>query len=188
MTRSDTSKANHLATLQYRAVTAYREGEAHRWVAALVAKRIVGAYAYGATAGLANSLSVSVDRVQDLAKAGMIYCRLRPHYPDMPDIRRMLTVSHFASIGVLAIKYDLDNLYVYSALRTAADEGASVEAMRAATVGECSDDNDRWQELSKKAMKQVLALFNDYATPEPVRLAARRFLVEVEDATKNAQM
>ena len=112
-----------------RAVNAYRRGNDYRWVACLAASRIVGRYAPGATAALASDLCVGVDQVENLAKAGIMYRRLRPMSRDVSEIRRVLSPSHFATMGDMVIKYDIPLPEALAQLRTAAENGASVRTM-----------------------------------------------------------
>jgi len=66
-----------MVDLQYiartQAASHYREGNRERWISALWCARIVGRYERGATLGLADDMGVSVDTIENMAHAYMMY-------------------------------------------------------------------------------------------------------------------
>lgn len=148
------NREQHRQCLHRRAVEYYREGTAKRWVTCLVASRLVGRYSKGLTIALATDLALSVDQVENLARAGLMYRMMRPRAADLPTLRRKLTPSHFAAMGELAIKHDLSPAQILDQLREAADKGMSVDIMRG-TIGRGNPDPPSWLEELKRARAGV---------------------------------
>lgn len=160
------------------AVTEYRQGTNHRWVACLAACRIVGKYSRFATLDLASDMRISRTQVENLARAGVLYRTLRPKYPDIKEYRKVLTHTHFSVMGALAIKHDISPHEIVEQLRTAAENGASVEQMRSAIEGEHQDDD--WMKFLVRARRACGQLWERQDTDEIVANAARAFLFETD--------
>ncbi len=170
-------KERSLWKLQNRAVKYYKLGEDHRWVTCLVASRIVGEYDRGATAALARNLSLSVRYTENLAKAGVVYRNLRKFVAgdEMHYIRTGTTIKHWYRMGEAMVKYDLPPHEVVEQLRTAADEGASVEQMMSAIDGE--EKRIAWGKRWDTAKNNLELVHGDYDAPEHVRKRADQALV-----------
>lgn len=81
------------------AARAYRKSDKERWKSALWCSRVVGKYDRGATKGLAEDMGLSVDTVEDLAHAYMLFedlCKL-------PDAR-LFVIFFSSSIGFLTMR------------------------------------------------------------------------------------
>jgi len=158
--------------LQNRAVKYYKLGEDHRWVTCLVASRIVGHYDKGATAALARNLSLSVRYTENLAKAGVVYRSLRKFVAghEAHHMRTGTTIKHWTRIGEAMIKYDLSPHEVVETLRTAADEGATVEQMMGAVDGE--EHTIAWQKRWDVAVHNLELINSDVDVPNSKRLHA----------------
>lgn len=163
-----------------RTVVAYRKGNDYRWVACLAASRIVGRYDEGATLALANDLAVTKMQVTRLARAGVTYRRLRRYNPEVTGIRKALSPTHFAVMGELAIKHDLDEHYMIEQLRTAAREGASVASLRSSVDGENNAYYPLWIKHYKNFVRMADYLVEDSDTPDNVRSVAGLILDLIE--------
>ena len=165
---------NRKERLHTQAVEYYRAGTSQRWRACLAAYRIVGSYQKGETSSLAYDLRISVSQVENLARAGLTYVQLRPTCQDLPDYRRVLTYSHFAVLGDLIRKYDIPLTEAIEQIRTAAEEGASVEQMRSALEGEYNPDGHKtWQDklrVMRKGCEYIMA--EDDTPPDVFELCA----------------
>src|SRR4030043_457244 len=158
---------NRKERLHPQAVEYYRAGTSQRWRACLAAYRIVGSYQKGETSSLAYDLRISVSQVENLARAGLAYVQLRPTCQDLPDYRRVLTYSHFAVLGDLIRKYDIPLTEAIEQIRTAAEEGASVEQMRSALEGEYNPDGHKtWEDNFKTISKACDYILSEINVPE----------------------
>ena len=173
---------NRKERLHTQAVEYYRAGTSQRWRACLAAYRIVGSYQKGETSSLAYDLRISVSQVENLARAGLTYVQLRPTCQDLPAYRKVLTYSHFAVLGDLIRKYDIPLTEAIEQIRTAAEEGASVEQMRSALEGEYNPDGHKtWQDKLKVTRKGCEYLMSETDTPYEVYSAAQLFVKLTED-------
>ena len=173
---------NRKERLHTQAVEYYRAGTSQRWRACLAAYRIVGSYQKGETSSLAYDLRISVSQVENLARAGLTYVQLRPTCQDLPDYRRVLTYSHFAVLGDLIRKYDIPLTEAIEQIRTAAEEGASVEQMRSALEGEYNPDGHKtWQDKLKVMRKSCEYMMAETGIPIQVYMAAMNFRSDTEE-------
>lgn len=88
----------------------YKQADGRRWVAASAASYIVGNYADYATSGMADSMNVSKDTVEDLAHAYNLYLDLlKFDHRYVAMARRMdgMYISHFRAL------YDLRQRYMF---------------------------------------------------------------------------
>lgn len=130
------SRSERLRELAYKS---FQTGTDHRWVACLACNHLVKYSRMGETENLAKDLSVSADYISTLARAGDTYAKLRPYMHDMRQVRKALTYSHFAVLGVCMDKYEIPVRDAVEQLRTAALESASVRDLRSALDGEYND-------------------------------------------------
>lgn len=112
------SKLEQYAKYAHRA---YQAGDDSRWVAAYWAAQIVGNYERGATLSLAKLMGVSVDTVENLAHAYMMYSALRSEIEFRSIARRArrwptVYQSHFLSLYEAWQRYNLSLDEVYSIL------------------------------------------------------------------------
>lgn len=172
--------------LQNRAVKYYKLGEDHRWVTCLVASRIVGYYDKGATAALARNLSLSVRYTENLAKAGVMYRSLRKFVAghEAHHMRTGTTIKHWTRMGEAMIKYDLSPHEVVETLRTAADEGATVEQMMSAIDGE--EHKVAWQKRWDVAYHNLCLILEDLDAPDNVRYIVGLAIDNLDDRPPDA--
>lgn len=153
-----------------RAVENYRRGESCHWITCLAAERIVGKYNEGDVTALASDIALSKRQVYNLAKAGWLYRLLRKVHTadDVHHLRNNTTIKHFYSIAQAMIAHDLPITDVIEQLRTAADEGASVESMMASINGEHERD-DMWTSRYDRMVKCAELLKDDDNAPVHIR-------------------
>lgn len=131
-------------------IEAYMVGNHFIWIACMCAMQICGRYARGATQAFATDLGRSVDTVEQMAKAALLYSRLRMEFRDASELRyllselratrRRLYYSHFASMWTIWKAHpDMTALDVFGQLQTAAENGTSTRAMERETNGERQD-------------------------------------------------
>lgn len=120
-----------------RAVAFHRRGNQYRWASALGCAQVVGRREDGLTRRLAHRMALSVDQIENLARAAVTYRALRRHVGaqgspairELHHIRETLTPSHFSTLGDLWRRFEFGADEAFAALQTAADEGASVKAL-----------------------------------------------------------
>lgn len=154
-------------------VESYRRGSSWRWVACLAASRVVGNYDRGKTQALAIDLALSVSQVENLARAGLTYRRLRK-YGVGGLVRLSLTPGHFAAMGELIRRYDLSPFEAASDLCTAAEIGASIAVMRAEIDRREGGGGMYWEGRWRRIRNDLLMLLTDIDAPPEVKKRAKR--------------
>lgn len=168
------------------AVICYTRGEKFRWVTCLHASKVVGSGGDGATVGLANDLSASVDTVEKYAMAYRMYDCIR-RYPvrsdqfhSMLEVRNRLSIKHFWTISQLWRRYEFDPTDLVDYLVTAAENGVSVETMRVAIIGANEKDyQNGWKQLLSRSVSNLLKVTEDYAVPLEIRDLTNIYLKDV---------
>ena len=125
------------------------EGNAARWRLAFIAGAVVGAYTRGATYLIARDNRVSEDLIEMLARGARCYRDFTGRNGDgglvfrkLSELRRVLNPRHFAVMGRLIRRYDMELSTAYQELLNAANDGLSPEAMAANVVQSESDGAD----------------------------------------------
>ena len=103
----------------------------------------------------------------------------------MREIRPRLTPSHFAVMGDLMRKHDLSPHEAIEQLRTAAEEGASVIALRESVEGEHGNGSPDWERRLDKMVSLAEKIRTDYGVPDRVHKAASAFLKCLESGECN---
>jgi len=103
------------------AASHYREGNRVRWISALWCAKVVGKYERGATLGLANDMGVSVDTIENMAHAYMMYEELwresNFRYAAVTARRApYIYYSHFRALYDAWVGYNLTLHQVYELL------------------------------------------------------------------------
>ena len=153
-----------------RAVSNYQRGERHRWVTCLAASRVVGNYSEGETIKLAQALGVSTMHVGRLAKAGMAYRLFRRYNPKVRG--QIASPKHFYTMWDLWTRYEFHPREAAEQLRTAVEEGTSVEVLASYVRGEHEDTTQDWIKFTKdlhaakrnldRATRRVVELGEEY--------------------------
>lgn len=162
------------------AVDHYRVSSSHRWVACLAAKRIVGKYIPGATLALAADLRISPEQVKALARAGDTYCEMRKHCKELPEYRKALSPSHFSEMGLMMRRYDIPMREAIEQIKTAAEEGISVDKMRKYVAEEYRTLSTEWIDHLGLVVRHIKQILTGQA-PEDVVDACEEFILDVED-------
>lgn len=157
---------------QEQVIRAYQQGSEKRWVACLAASRIVGNYDRGATQALARELALSVDQVENLARAGVVYRWMRP-FDSGGLVRKKLTPGHYSAIGQLIKQFDLPLWDAFEDLRTAANEGISIAGMRASIVDR-EGGGVYWEKRYRRIRNDLAMLLTDSSVPREVLKRAKR--------------
>lgn len=172
-----------LAALRRRTQVAYQAGTRRRWAACLSASRIVGQYTRGATAALADDLAIGVDQVENLARAGRMYRRLRrytvigEHVERFADLTAILSPSHFDAIGGYVESEKLSDAEALDALVTAADHRASVKKLNQFLRDAYGDPPDphEWQAKVRRLECLMSDMLADPSTPAVIRRRIDRY-------------
>lgn len=168
------------------AVMCNRRGERFKWVTCLHIAGVVGSGADGKTVALANDLALSVDSLEKMAMAYKMYSTIR-RYPvrsdqfhSMLEVRDRLSIKHFWTISQLWRRYEFDPTDLVDYLVTAAENGASVETMRMAVVGENEADyKNGWKQLLSRSVSNLLKVTEDYSVPLEIRDLTNVYLQDV---------
>ena len=104
-----------------RAALSYKRSDEGRWTSAYFAARIVGRYQPGATLALSSRMGVSVDTIENLAHAYMLYADLRKDagYRHLVRLIRKtpyIYYSYFRALYKARDDYHLTNAQVMSLL------------------------------------------------------------------------
>jgi len=112
-----------------RAVHHAGNGDAAQWGVCFAARRIVGEYQRGDTIGLALRLRRSVDTIERMAAAAVVYLSLRRELPQTSELRFCLPYAHFWKLGQAIKRYEFGPLEAIGYLAAAKQEGWSPESM-----------------------------------------------------------
>jgi hypothetical protein len=119
-------------------------------------------------------MSLSLTQLYARARAGATYRALRPLAgPQLCEIRRALTYSHFAAMGELMRKYEFSAHEAIEQLRTAAENGVSVQSMRYYISGEHESAANEARQRRVRILDQLEKHQSDYGLTEHEREMVR---------------
>lgn len=151
-----------------RGLTAYRRGEAARWVACLVAWKLLGSDAF---AGYAEELAISQAHARRMAGAYQTYRELRTGTDAKTArlFRHKLTIRHLTTFGELQRRYEFSPQVGIEYLLDAVRLRIPVDEWRKLIEGQEGDKPDAWRAELGEALKKLEDVGKSYQLPEPVR-------------------
>jgi len=158
------------------ACTAYKNSDSGRWEAARWCAKIVGKYERGATIGLAEDMGVSVDTIENLAHAYMMFIELAFHarYRHATVMARnapRVYYSHFRALYTARHRYNLSLGEVFDVLRDIVlDEGGISSRDIDGLISERYGKERDWMYYAEKVQKTLASALRSPDLPKEGRM------------------
>lgn len=151
-----------------RGLTAYRRGEAAKWVACLVAWKLLGT---DDLSGYADELVISLAHARRMAGAYQTYRELRTSTDATAArlFRHKLTIRHLMTFGELQRRYEFSPQAGIEYLLDAVRLKIPVDEWRKLIEGKEGEKPEAWRAELGKAVEQLDVVENSFQLPEPVR-------------------
>jgi len=171
---------------------AYSKSDSSRWISALHCSMVVGKYDKGATLALADDMGVSVDTVEDLARAYSLFREMG----EFEDGKYRLFVfaarrapyiytSHFRAIADAKKSYSLSVLQALDMLMDVVQSEGGISSRNVdAHAREKFGDTRDWMYYAKQTERKLLNLLEQPALPKKVRRNAKKLCLIIERMTK----
>lgn len=151
-----------LRQIEFRqAINAYRKSDSSRWVSALWCSRIVGNYERGATLGLASDMGVSVDTIEWMAHAYILFKDLakldgKRLYVFAARRSGYVYLSHFRALYNARERYDLSNEETFELLVDIVQAEGDISSRDVDVHVQNKWGKERnWQYYAQRAVKEL---------------------------------
>jgi hypothetical protein len=171
---------------------AYTHSDTSRWIAALNCSMVVGKYDKGATLGLADDMGVSVDTVEDLARAYSMFremCEFEDcKYRKLVFAARRapyIYTSHFRAIADAKKSYGLSILQALDLLMDVVQSEGGISSRNVDThTREKFGDSRDWFYYAKQTEKKLTNLLGQPDLPVDVRGVASELFNILQEKKK----